>query len=235
MVRAAAQACYDQVSTASSMSTSPAVEVSDLRFSYAGRAVLDVPRCALARGESMAVIGPSGCGKTTFLHLLAGLIRPEAGAIRILGQDLAELSAGGLDRFRGRRIGMVFQRFHLLPALSVYENVMLAQRLARVPVDRARIDALLERLDLGGIERHKPSMLSQGQAQRAAIARALVHDPELVMADEPTSALDDVHAEEALDLLKASAELVGAALLVVTHDGRVRGRLTREFEMTVPR
>lgn len=210
---------------------SPAIEVTDLRFSYGNRGVVKIERCHLGRGESMAVIGPSGCGKTTFLHLLAGLIRPSAGIVQILGRDLATLRGGQLDRFRGRHIGLVFQRFHLLPALTVHANVLLAQQLARVPVDRGRVQALFERLNLSGLEDHKPSMLSQGQAQRVAIARALVHSPALLMADEPTSALDDQHAEQALTLLKTSAHAVGAALVVVTHDQRVRGRLEREFEM----
>jgi len=180
----------------------------------------------------MAVIGASGCGKTTFLHLLAGLIRPSAGTIKVLGQDLAQLRGGALDRFRGQRIGLVFQRLHLLPALAVKQNVVLAQRLARKSIDVTRIDALFERLNIGQLENHKPSMLSQGQAQRVAIARALVHSPQLVMADEPTSALDDHQAEQALALLRESAEAVGAALLIVTHDQRVRGAMTREFELT---
>ncbi|MEM8814362.1 MAG: ATP-binding cassette domain-containing protein [Pseudomonadota bacterium] len=211
-----------------------AVDVTGLEFSYGDNTVVSMERCQLARGRSLAVIGASGCGKTTFLHLLAGLIRPAAGAIRVLGQDLTELSGTPLDRFRGRNIGLVFQRLHLLPALSVLENVLLAQRLAGGRIDTARVAALLEQLDLDGLERHKPSMLSQGQAQRVAIARALVHGPELIMADEPTSALDDGHAEQALALLQASAETVGAALLVVTHDQRVRGCLDDEFEMRVP-
>ncbi len=211
-----------------------AVDVTDLGFSYGNNKVVSMERCRLDRGRSMAVIGPSGCGKTTFLHLLAGLIRPSSGSIRILGQDLTQLSGAPLDRFRGRNIGLVFQRFHLLPALNVKENVLLAQRLAGSRVDAARVATLLEQLDLEGLEHHRPSMLSQGQAQRVAIARALVHSPELIMADEPTSALDDGHAEQALALLSESAQTVGAALLVVTHDQRVRGRLDGEFEMEVP-
>ena len=216
---------------AKAVSRSPAIEATDLRFAYGKRAVVNIGRCHLARGDSMAVIGPSGCGKTTFLHLLAGLIRPSAGVIRILGQDLSTLRGAELDRFRGHHIGLVFQRLHLLPALTVLDNVLLAQRLARVPIERAEVEALFSRLNLRGLEQHKPSMLSQGQAQRVAIARALVHGPQLVMADEPTSALDDQHAERALALLKESVRTVGAALLVVTHDQRVRGRLDREFEM----
>lgn len=183
----------------------------------------------------MAVIGPSGCGKTTFLHLLAGLMRPGAGVIKVLGQDLSILRGAGLDRFRGQHMGLVFQRLHLLPALTVLDNVLLAQRLARVPVERERVAALFDRLDLSGLEDRKPARLSQGQAQRVAIARALVHGPDLVMADEPTSALDDRNAAQALDLLEVCVRAVGAALLVVTHDRRVRGRLDHEFEMEASR
>ena len=211
-----------------------AIDVSGLGFSYDGTPVLQMERCELERGKSAAVIGPSGCGKTTFLHLLAGLIRPTTGSIHVLGQDLGELRGAGLDRFRGRRIGLVFQRLHLLPALSVRENILLAQRLGGSRVDPARVTTLLEELDLRGLDHRKPSMLSQGQAQRVAIARALVHGPELIMADEPTSALDDSHAEQALALLQSSARRVGAALLVVTHDQRVRGRLDGEFELEAP-
>ena len=211
-----------------------AIDVSDLGFSYGDNTVVSIERCQLSRGQSLAVIGSSGCGKTTFLHLLAGLIRPGRGAIRILGQDLTQLRGASLDRFRGRHIGLIFQRFHLLPALSARENVLLAQRVTNGRIDAARVTMLLAQLDLDGLEYHKPSMLSDGQAQRVAIARALVHSPPLIMADEPTSALDDAHAEQALALLQTSAQAVGAALLVVTHDQRVRGCLDAEFEMSVP-
>ena len=211
-----------------------AIEVTELRFDHGERTIVDINRCQLAIGQSMAVIGPSGCGKTTFLHLLAGLIRPRSGVIRILDRDLSQLRGSHLDRFRGRHLGLVFQRLHLLPALTVHENVLLAQRLARVPMDPTRVEALFDRLNLTGLERHRPSMLSQGQAQRVAIARALAHRPALLMADEPTSALDDHHAEEAVALLRESARAAGAALLVVTHDQRVRGHLEHEFEMATP-
>ncbi len=217
-----------------SSAAAPAVEATDLRFRYDEPAVVNIAKFHLAGSSSMAVIGPSGCGKTTLLHLFAGLLRPDAGMIRILGQDLSQLSGARLDRFRGQHIGLVFQRFHLLPALNVLDNVLLAQRLAGGRIDRQRVETLFDQLNLTGLRHHRPSMLSQGQAQRVAIARALVHGPELVMADEPTSALDDQHAEQALALLDDSARAAGAALLVVTHDQRVRGRFDREFEMAVP-
>lgn len=210
-----------------------AIDVTDLSFSYDDRRVVDLGRFELAKGASLAVIGPSGCGKTTLLHLLAGLIRPDTGRIHVLGQDLSELSDTALDRFRGRSIGLVFQRFHLLPALNVRENILLALKLARSKPDSEKVEALFHRLGLEGLERHKPSTLSEGQAQRVAIARALVHGPPIVMADEPTSALDDGNAAEAIELLRESVVAAGAALLVVTHDQRVRGLLDSELELTV--
>ncbi len=213
------------------MPNSLAVDVADLRFSYGDSEALSINRCQLQRGQTMAVLGPSGCGKTTFLHLLAGLIRPSVGSIRVLDQDLSALSGAQLDRFRGQHLGMVFQRFHLLPALTVLENIALAQRLARVPVNTAAIGILLGQLGINEIASQRPSTLSQGQAQRVAIARALVHNPGLVIADEPTSALDNQNAESAIRLLRESAAAIGAALIVVTHDERIRGSLERELEL----
>ena len=214
-----------------SQSAASILAVQGLRFSYGDRSVLDLDEFRLGAQDSMAVIGPSGCGKTTFLHLLAGLISPESGSIRVLDQDITRMRPTELDRFRGQHIGMVFQKLFLMPALSVRQNVELAQEMARKPKDIQRVDVLLEELGLQDLGHHRPSQLSQGQAQRVAIARALVHDPVLVLADEPTSALDDDRADDALALLKSSAEAAGASLLVVTHDQRVRGKLNREFEM----
>ena len=177
------------------------------------------------------VLGPSGCGKTTFLHLLAGLLKPTSGNVEILGDDITRMGGAQLDRFRGQHIGMVFQRLLLMPALTVRQNIELAQRLSRKPRDTTRIDALLDQLGIAELSNQKPRTLSQGQAQRVAIARALVHGPAVVLADEPTSALDDDHALAALELLRESATDAGAALLIVTHDQRVRGRLDRELDM----
>ncbi len=207
------------------------LDVEDLRFNYGDKQIVDLSRCTLAAGDSLAVIGPSGCGKTTFMHLLAGLLSPSSGSINVLGRDISSLGQGELDRFRGQHMGMVFQRLFLLPALTVRQNIRLAQQMARQPSDEKRIDQLIRELGLEGLENQKPRTLSQGQAQRVAIARALVHSPALILADEPTSALDDEHAEASLDLLKRSAARVNAGLLVVTHDERVRGQLGGELQM----
>ncbi|MEM9401350.1 MAG: ATP-binding cassette domain-containing protein [Pseudomonadota bacterium] len=210
-----------------------AINVSDLSFGYGGRPVIKIERCTLTRGQSLAVIGPSGCGKTTFLHLLAGLLSPDAGRVQLMGQDLSELTGSALDRFRGRHIGLVFQQFHLIRALSVHANLELAAKLARCTLDHERFAELYRMLGLDGLQQHKPAMLSQGQAQRVAIARALVHRPPIIMADEPTSALDDSNAERVMHLLKDTAAAADAALLIVTHDQRVRGALDAELELEV--
>ena len=207
------------------------LRVGDLTFTYGERQVVDVNEFALNAGESVAVIGPSGCGKTTFLHLLAGLLSPASGKVEILGQEIGQLSLSQLDRFRGQNMGMVFQRLFLMPALTVRQNIELAQKMARTTEAPATVDRLLSELGLEELSEHKPKMLSQGQAQRVAIARALVHKPALVLADEPTSALDNDRADDALALLKSSAEKSGASLVVVTHNERVRGKLDFEFEM----
>lgn len=211
-----------------------AVEVDDLKFGYGSALTVDIDHFALEQGQSISVIGPSGCGKTSFLHLLAGLLRPQTGTVRILGQDLAALRGADMDRFRGRSMGLVLQRFHLIRALSVRENVLLAAKLSRADSARDAVPALLQRLNIDAVADHKPSMLSQGQAQRAAIARALVHQPPIVMADEPTSALDDDHAAEAIGLLRDAVAESGATLIVVTHDQRIRGVLDRDFDFGAP-
>lgn len=216
-------------SSASSQHT--VLDVRSLRFSYGTQVVLNIERFRLNAGSSMAVLGPSGCGKTTFLHLLAGLLVPAQGSIRVMNQVITQMDQAPLDRFRGRHIGMIFQKLFLIPGLTVRENIALAQRLARKPPNSERVDNLLQQLELSALQNNKPNTLSQGQAQRVAIARALAHDPVLVFADEPTSALDDDRAQSAIDLLKQSAHSAGASLLIVTHDQRVRGELDAEFEM----
>ncbi|MEC9365209.1 MAG: ABC transporter ATP-binding protein [Pseudomonadota bacterium] len=210
------------------------LRIENLGFSYGQRAVLRLDGLTLNEGETCAVIGPSGCGKTTLLHLIAGLLQPVRGSVAVCGQRLDALDASACDRFRGHHLGIVFQRLHLLPALAVLENLLLAQRLARVSPDARDARRLLDALGVGEFARARPAQLSQGQAQRVAIARALVHRPALLLADEPTSSLDDDNAERAIDLLQEQARAVGAALLVVTHDRRIRGRLAREVQLEPP-
>ena len=211
-----------------------AIRVTDLAYAYDGDLAVKVDAFTLDAGASCAVLGPSGCGKSTFVHLLAGLLTPQQGAIHVLGEELAAMTESERDRFRGHSIGFVFQQFHLLPALSVTDNLLLAQKLSGNRGPLPAIPELLESLGLGALAKRKPRELSHGQAQRVAIARSVCHQPKLVIADEPTSALDDKHAHDALSLLKQVTQSQGAALLVVTHDQRVRGQVESEFALGVP-
>jgi len=208
-----------------------ALKISDLAFGYSKKPLLEIDELQIQKGEHLAVIGPSGCGKTTFMHLVSGLIRPQVGTIEIQGCNITRLKEWEMDRFRGRSIGVVFQRLHLLSAISVLNNLLLAQRLARMTPDKKKAMKLLDRLGIAAQAHSLPAILSQGQAQRAAIARAVIHNPSLVIGDEPTSALDNASAADAIQLIKELSESVGFALLIVTHDERVRGSMDRVLDL----
>jgi ABC-type lipoprotein export system ATPase subunit len=180
--------------------------------------VLDGAELDVARGELLAVVGRSGSGKSTLLHLLGGLDRPDAGEIELDGVRVDRLDERGLTAVRRRKIGFVFQAFHLLPELTAAENVLLPARLARDGVGAApRAKELLEQLGLEPIARRLPTELSGGEQQRLAIARALVNDPLLVLADEPTGNLDDESGAAVLQLLRRVTE-AGRSVVLVTHD-----------------
>ena len=198
------------------------LSLNKLEFSFNEKPLINIEEFKVRTRERIAIMGPSGCGKSTFIHLVAGLLKPQKGTIRIKNQDITKLEEWKIDRLRGQSIGIVFQRLHLLPSISILDNLLLAQKLAQTKVDRKSAIELLKRLDLEEWVNKFPHHLSQGQAQRAAIARAVIHKPALVIGDEPTSALDDDNAQEAIRLLNELSENVGFALLIVTHDKRVR-------------
>ena len=203
----------------------------DLRHAYDGSEVLRVDAWQAGPGEHWLVLGPSGSGKTTLLHVLAAILRPTAGTVSIAGQDLGALKSAELDRLRGRHIGVVLQRLHLVPSLTVMNNLLLAQYLAGLPRDGARAHAVLADLDIASKARSYPHELSFGQAQRVAVARAVVNRPQLLLADEPTSNLDDVRCEQAYGLLESQARACGATLVVATHDQRIKSRMSNRYEL----
>lgn len=205
------------------------VEVEALEHGFGGRPVLDLPSWRVGAGEHCLVVGPSGSGKSTLLHLLAGVAAPRAGAVRVAGQDLAALAPSARDRFRGRKIGLLLQTFHLLDTLSVFDNVRLARRLAGLPEDRTRCREVLEALGVAEFARARPFTLSHGQAQRVALARAVVNRPAVLLADEPTSSLDDESCGRVAALIEAEAARHGATLVVATHDSRLRSRFERRL------
>ena len=205
------------------------LQTNNLTFSYTGAATLTFPDITCAKGEHWLLLGQSGSGKTTLLHLLGGLLSPTAGKVQVGETVLKNLSTAQLDKFRGKHIGIIFQKAHFVRALTVAENLKLAQQLAGVPIDTARIKELLDRLNVGHKLHAKTNALSQGEQQRVAIARALVNQPTIILADEPTSALDDTNCEEVIQLLEEQAATVGATLLVVTHDGRLKERFEKQI------
>lgn len=202
-----------------------------LQFSYTRNQVMNFPDFNLQKGEHWLLLGQSGSGKTTLLHLLGGLLSPTGGSIRIGDTELGDLRASALDQFRGKNIGIVFQKSHFVRALSVGENLMLAQQLAGIKPNRERSIELLERLNIADKLRLKPDRLSIGEQQRAAIARALINQPPIILADEPTSALDDHNATEVIDLLEEQANELGSTLLVVTHDKRLKDRFPKQIAL----
>lgn len=216
----------------------PVLEARGLRFGYApGRVLLDIPHYALAPGETVFLHGPSGSGKSTLLNLLCGTLQPASGAIDLCGHNLGQTSGMRRDRLRGEHIGLLFQQFNLLPFLSVLDNVLLPCRFSPARRRRARqaygtppaaARQLLRTLGLADELAARPAAhLSIGQQQRVAAARALIGDPELVLADEPTSALDADAQQSFLELLFTQCARTRAAMLFVSHDLRLAAHFDR--------
>jgi ABC-type lipoprotein export system ATPase subunit len=201
-----------------------------------GKRTLDVLRgvdVEIARGDFVALRGASGTGKSTLLHLLGGLDTANAGEILFDGQSLTKFSESELTHFRNRRVGFVFQAYHLLPELTALENVCLPARVARIETGTAakRAEQLLARVGLQGRLDHKPSELSGGEQQRVAIARALINEPELLLADEPTGNLDSHTGGEIIELLKSLRAERQMTLVIATHDAKVAASAPRVIEL----
>ncbi len=217
----------------------PAVALTQVKFAYrGGQPVIDIPSLSIDRGETVFLYGPSGSGKTTLLGLLAGVLRADSGSVMVAGHDLTSMSNGQRDAFRARHMGYVFQMFNLIPYLSVEENILLpvhldSQRGARLKgvSPRSAARTIAERLDIDGLLASPVTSLSVGQQQRVACARALIGDPDVVIADEPTSALDYDRREQFLELLFASCKAAGATLVFVSHDLALRDLFSRQVAL----
>ena len=183
------------------------------------------------RGETVAVVGPSGSGKSTMMMIMAGLERASAGTVRIAGQDLGALDEDGLALFRRKRVGIVFQGFHLIPTMTARENVAVPLEFAGVGDAFARADRALAAVGLGHRLTHYPGQLSGGEQQRVALARAMVIEPDLLLADEPTGNLDLATGQQIVELMFDLARARGATLVLITHDGELARRCSRILRM----
>ncbi|MCC5810879.1 MAG: ATP-binding cassette domain-containing protein [Ectothiorhodospiraceae bacterium] len=202
-----------------------------VQYRYPSTEALSLPDWEAAQGEHWLLLGASGSGKTTMLQLAAGLLTPTAGTVEVAEQRLASLSGRTLDRFRGQRIGIVFQTLHLVSALTVEQNLRLAQYLAGLPQDSERITEVLEPLGIAHKRKRRPHQLSQGEAQRVALARAVLNRPSVLLADEPTSALDDRSCEQVAKLLLSQARACGATLVIATHDARLGRYIPQQLQL----
>jgi len=177
---------------------------------------LEVPR-----GQFLAIMGASGSGKSTLLHLMAGLAKPDSGAVKIDGTSLGELNDKQLTLFRRRHVGLVFQSFNLIPTLTAEENVTLPLQLDGAKVDTKRVDDLLSRLGLNARREHRPDAMSGGEQQRVAIGRALITEPSVILADEPTGNLDSANSKAVCELLRDLCLMHGKTIAMVTHEPSV--------------
>ena len=184
-------------------------------------------------GEFIAIIGASGSGKSTFLHVMAGLIRPNYGHVLIRNNDITEMSPDELNRFRGQFIGMVFQKHNLIPQFTALENIMIPTVMLNKDEYHfeEHLKKLITTLKLSDRLNHLPSELSGGQQQRVAIARAMINRPQVLFADEPTGNLDRANADEVLDLLLQTRQLIGQTIIMVTHDLTIAEKADRIFRM----
>ncbi len=200
---------------------------------YGERRVLDGVSFSVAAGERIALTGPSGSGKTTLLNCLGGVDRPDEGSITLQGESIGQLDSDALARLRRQRIGTVFQFFHLLPTLSVRENIELPLQLLNIAAAEraARVAAFVERVGLHARADAFPGQLSGGEQQRVAIARALVHRPDLILADEPTGNLDSANGANILALLRELTGETGTALVLVTHSEEAAGICHRRIHL----
>ena len=203
------------------------ITTSHLSFQYQGSASLDFPDIHVQGGQALLIRGASGCGKTTLLHLLAGLRNPARGKVIIDKENISDFSAVQLDQFRGRHIGIVYQQSYFIQSLSVFDNLLVSPYAG----NRIKAKLIAERLNIDSFLSRYPHQLSVGQQQRVSIARAVMNEPKLLLADEPTSALDNKNCTQVVKLLLEQAQANESALIIVTHDDRLRSEIKDCIEL----
>lgn len=199
-----------------------------LRFAYSAQKQFSFPDIHCNDKETLLILGQSGKGKTTLLHLLALLLKPESGDIVIAGKSVKSLSPQEITATRARHIGIIYQRPHFVSSLSVMDNILLSNYLANQQEDRQKARQLAEQLGFADHLGKKANQLSQGEQQRVSIARSLMNNPNIILADEPTSNLDDDNCQRVIQLLKRQSAQIGASLVVVTHDQRLKDEFSNQ-------
>ena len=205
------------------------IKTSQLAYSYPGRQEMHFPDMECGPNEHALILGPSGVGKTTFLHLLGGILSPAKGEIIIRNTPMHELRGNRLDKFRGKHIGLIFQKAHFIRSLFAIENLLLTQHIAGIPSDKKHALHLMEKLSIAHKANSMTHLLSAGEQQRLAIARALINKPDIILADEPSSALDDQNCIDMINLLLHVANENSANLIVVTHDSRIKNMIDKKI------
>lgn len=207
------------------------IRTNEVVFQYNSETQFRFPDLQCKAGETLLITGASGKGKTTLLHLLGGLLKPTSGSIFIDEINICQLSSKKIDHFRGQNIGLILQKAHFIASLNVLENIELASWLTDKTKKQEKAKELLSLLGLEKFASKLPNQLSVGQQQRVSISRALINEPKLLLADEPTSSLDDENAKIVADLLANLSEKYNAALIIVTHDQRLKERFKTAIEL----
>lgn len=204
------------------------VKIEDLSYQYPNGALIKFPDFEVRKGESLLILGESGCGKTTLLHLLAGLLKPTTGKIWVDNTLLSRMNNARIDQFRGEHIGIVFQKNYFIESLSIKDNLIISPHCTQ----KDRVHSIAERLGIQHIIHRYPNQVSVGQQQRACIGRAIMNLPQLLLADEPTSALDYNNCINVINILLDEATANDAALIIVSHDDRLRNEIENVIELT---
>lgn len=223
------------------MNNSPAITINNMQFSWSKKSTnpssyqpfMHIPQWQINQGERVFLQGESGTGKSTLLNLLSGLLQADKGSIQVLDTQLNTLSNRERDTFRAQNLGIIFQQFNLIPYLSVRDNIKLSQAFSNVPLDEQRIESLCEQLKLPAAIIEQPAnQLSVGQQQRVAVARALYHQPPIIIADEPTSALDSHTRDEFIQLLLSQSQKTQSTVIFVSHDHSMATHFDRVENIT---
>lgn len=208
------------------------IRLKDVIFHYNSAShPFQFPDWNVEQGEHCLILGSSGSGKTTLLHILAGILKPQQGKVFVGKENIAHLNGSGLDKYRGQNIGLVFQKPHLIHSLSLEKNLYLAQYLAGLQQDKARVQEVMESLAIAHRKHALVTTLSHGEAQRASIARAVLNKPQVILADEPSSSLDDENCYRVLQILQDQAYRHHATLIIATHDQRVKDAIQKHLTM----